>query len=111
MPRRYPLHILAPRSSTAAYCGARPGKGVQVFPQSRAREEVGAGKATRFCPVCLAAALAHGVKASEAGKAGNRARQAALSPDQRREIARRAIATRWDRFRARQRHEPVQEYR
>ena len=108
MPRRFPLHITAPRS-TAAYCGARGGGGVQVLPQSRAREDLAAGKATQYCPVCLAGALDHSIRASEAGKAANRARQDALSQEQRREIAQRAVTARWDRLRARQTGDHVQE--
>jgi len=38
--------------------------------------------------------------ASELGKAGARARQKALSPERRKEIARRAAEARWARVRA-----------
>jgi len=110
MPRHFPLHIRATRS-TAAYCGARAGAGIQVFPQSRAREDVAAGKATRYCPACLASALEHGTRASEAARVANRARQQALSQDQRRKIALNAVTVRWERLRARQGADGLQEPR
>lgn len=107
MPRRANYHIPAPvrqaRAPGASYCGVRERyKKPDPFAMRRWVVEMAqGGHASQFCPACLAGMLRDGARAAERGKAWANRRMIDLTPEMRLEIARKAVTTRWDAYRAR----------
>ena len=107
MPRLARYHIPAPqrsaRSPGSAYCGAEEPFKIRTPLEMRrwVVEMAALGKASQFCPRCLARMLDDANRSLETGAKGAQRRQEVLSPEVRQDIAKRAIEARWTRYRAR----------
>jgi len=107
MPRNFNYHIPASRkrarSPGASYCGLTDPYKVPDPLQMRrwVVEMAQLGKASQFCHRCLAGMLEDANAPLEAGIKGARRRNVALTPEQRLEIAHRALEARWSRYRLR----------